>query len=188
MSKKLKWLSEEKMLKQLEYKKELISFLNGRADLNKIAAVFNAKQFITDSKCGEIVADCFFEPDETFDVEKAARMMSDYEISILSDLVDDGECRIRITFGIPVELVKNKMVIKKYDSDHGLALNWLVARNLILLDEEIDLNIKTFKLVMPRSALILEAARKISNQDIEDLELWTGMPSLYRCNDIIGDI
>jgi hypothetical protein len=176
------------MLKQLEYKKEVVEFFNRKILSNNVLDAFNARQFISDEKRGEIVSDFFFEPDETFDAQKAARMMSDYEISLLADLIEDSECYIRITQGNLIELVKNEVVIKTYDSDHSLAFSWLTARNLVLVKEEIGLKTKTFKFVMPRSGLILEAARKISDQDIENLELWTGMPSLYRCNDIVGDI
>lgn len=176
-------MDQQEMIEALEYKRDLILGALQYSATVKFTDTLDLPKKLEKAGAAEIVPDCFFESDETFDVEKCARMLNDYEVEILSDFVANPETKAHFSVK-GMELVKDSTIIKRYDAQFIHGFKWLIARGLLKTERQVGKGCSILVPLMPRCAKLAEVAKKLQQTDVDEWELWRGMPSLYRCNNI----
>jgi hypothetical protein len=178
----LKWMSEEAMQEELELKKELIRMFAMQEMTAKTLDGLNFKEKVKDQDLANLVPECFRASDEELDVEKCGRMINDYEIEILEEMLKCPGARLRM-LASGISLIEGQLVLKDFGVEFVTGVKWLWGRGLIDLDRTLPGNISLFKTVDPRAGRIYEVAKRLQSSDVETWELWRDMPSLYRLND-----
>ncbi len=176
-------MTQQEMMETLEYKSALIRSFMMQSTADKTLEAFNFPERVAEIEQGDVIPDCFYESDETFDAEKCARMINDYEVEILSDLKDNPQAKLKLS-GRCMELIQDSRVLKQYDVDFVHGFKWLIARELVKVEKMLGDRSMILSAVLPRADKIVIIAKKLQQQDVEEWELWRDMPSLYRCNDV----
>lgn len=125
-----------------------------------------------------VLHEMFYAKDEDFDPLVAARQLNDYEVAILNDLKNHPQAHLAYDYGINLALCTEQERVKGYDLDHRMHMGMLFNKHLLKKQAP-----KQFVL-NERGKLTLEAANELAKKEIEEWEMWRGMPSLYHLNDL----
>lgn len=184
MNVQLQWMDEAAMKKELEFKKELIRVFSLEMVSDKTCDMLALQDKMKEETLDKFVAECFFASDEELDVEKCARMISDYEVELLEAVSQEPDLYLKLAIA-EVSIAKEKgEALKKFGPEYANALQWLWARELLEVEKQLGPKMFLFKAVQPRAGRIVAEAKKLQGIDVEAWEQWRGMPSLYRLNEV----
>ena len=143
-------------------------------------------------KMKEAVKECALHPvflasDEQFDVQRAAQLVNDYEVELLTDLqVNAGACLVWARTHL--ELCTELGTLKSYEQEYGLHFSMLEPKGLIeVLKQTLvepgksgtGMPLITYGLT-PRGLQVVQTALALAQKQIEEWEAVRGYPSLYQ--------